>query len=168
MISIERFKLIEIKRMESVARNLILNGHQFLASLFFFVSLHSIDFHVVGKRIRSRARVHIFRENNSLYGLNSIRDAPSAFHFDWVYRNVDRELNESKWLYGHIKMRNFCLLIVTGAKKRHRNEENSTYPVMFVTIFDSISLEGILKRRKKSLHSCLMNDSRDRLWNNCE
>lgn len=34
----------------------------------------------------------------------------------------------------------------------------STYPVMFVMIFDSISLEGILKWHIKWLHSCLMND----------
>lgn len=48
-------------------------------------------------------------------------------------------------------MREIYLFIVVT---RYKNQ-NQTYPVMFAMIFDSISIEGILKRCTKPLHSCL-------------
>lgn len=44
----------------------------------------------------------------------------------------------------------------------------STYPVMFVMIFDSISIEGILKKCIKSLHSCWNEMERSRCRRNDE
>lgn len=49
------------------------------------------------------------------------------------------------------QMREIYLFIVT----LRENQKSQTYPVMFVMIFDSISIEGTLKRCTKPLHSCL-------------
>lgn len=59
-----------------------------------------------------------------------------------VKTRAQKRLTQNEW--------EIYLFIVTVRIK-------STYPVMFVMIFDSILLVGILKRRTALKHSCLMN-----------
>lgn len=52
-----------------------------------------------------------------------------------------------------------CIIAHKLSRPRVNVRIKSTYPVMFVMIFDSILLVGILKRRTTMMHSWLMNIS---------
>lgn len=116
---------------------MVLKKHQFLVSVLF-------------ERCSSIAKWTFPGKYNSFCGFNWITDAHhlavvvvaiTARTYS-VKNGARKRPTQSKW--------EIYLFIVTVRVK-------STYPVMFVMIFDSILLVGILKRRTALKHSCLMN-----------
>lgn len=122
---------------------------------FFHSTFRSIEFDFVVGNI-SPGKI------NLLYiAWNSITDASSFARLNVLFSCTTRSSHPPCKRTTQGKWEIYLLIVISRIVK-------STYPVMFVMIFDSISIEGILKKCIKSLHSCWNEMERSRCRRNDE